>query len=155
MASKIQPVSQGCYPEPCYAFEEGSENYFILSTSKSSFLLPDGTIDDLILNFKGEPKAYIKTKSLADCEDSCTSDARCRYGHYVPRTTGYGECYLTTREVRVQDGERWRLKDPQPCDGQCIVFMKLPTRLPKNLFAPSVSVSHDAPETVKTPLVTY
>ncbi len=143
MASQIKTSTQACFPEPCYAFEEGSENYFIMSTSKSAFLLPDGTVNAALLNIAGEPGTYIKAKSLSECQEACTSDPNCRYGHLVPRTTGFGECYLSAQEVRVNDGQRFRMKDPQNCDGQCIVFMKLPTRLPANMFAPkSALVQH-------------
>jgi hypothetical protein len=146
MASVVSTHAEGCWPEPCYAFEEGSENFFIMSTSKSGFLLPDGSIDKLLLNYQGEPSAYVKAKSLSECEDACGADDQCKYGHYVPRTTGYGECYLTSQEIRVNDGQRFRMKDPQPCEGQCIAFMKLPIRLPKNMFAPTMTANNDAPE---------
>ena len=135
MASQIRPSTQGCFPEPCYAFEEGSENYFIMSTDKSAFIGKDRSLDLSLVSIQGEAGAYVKTKSLADCENACTADATCRYGHYVPRSTGYGECYLTSQEIRYDDGYRFRMKSPVGCDGQCIVFMKLATKLPNASMA--------------------
>jgi hypothetical protein len=133
MASEPQLRTQGCEPEPCYAFEEGSENYYILSMTKSPFLLPDGKVDEDLLEFNGDTRTYVKVKSLAQCEDYCTTDPTCKYGHLAPKSAGYSECYLTAKEVRITDGQNYQLKQPVKCNGTCIVFMKLPTELPRQL----------------------
>ena len=69
MASEVQLRTEGCFPEPCYAFEEGSENFYILSMTKSPFLLPDGSVDGLSLSYKGETGGYVKARTLSECEN--------------------------------------------------------------------------------------
>ena len=134
MASEVQLRTEGCFPEPCYAFEEGSENFYILSMTKSPFLLPDGSVDGLSLSYKGETGGYVKARTLSECENHCGADPSCRYGQYNPRTTGFGECYLTGAEMRVNDGQTHQLKNPKRCVGTCIVFIKLPTKLPASMI---------------------
>ena len=133
-ASAVNLVTEGCNPEPCYAFEEGGENYFILSMSKSPFIKADGSLNDANVLFLGEPKAYKRTQSVVDCENLCTQDPACRYGHFETFTNGYGNCYLTSSEIRVTDGSSYKLNMPNPCTGSCIVFIKLPTALPRNMM---------------------
>lgn len=153
MASEVSVNTEGCFPEPCYAFEEGSENFYMLSTTKSPLIMADGRIDELRVSLKGEPRAYTKTRTIGECEEHCMADADCKYGHFVPRTNGYGECYLTSQELRISDGYTYQLKDPRPCEGTCVVFMKLPTKLPSSLFAPAAKMQ-TVPKT-PAPGVTY
>jgi hypothetical protein len=153
MASEVSVNTEGCFPEPCYAFEEGSENFYMLSTTKSPLIMESGAVDALRISFKGQPQAYTKVLTITECEEYCMADADCKYGHFVPRTNGYGECYLTGQELRVTDGYTYRLKDPRPCEGTCVVFMKLPTKLPAAMLAPVGSKPAAPP--APAPAVTY
>ena len=132
-ASAVNMRTEGCSPEPCYAFEEGGENYFVLSMTKSPFIASDKSLDTSIIAYQGEPGAYTRTQSAGDCENLCSLDADCKYGHFEPFSIGYGNCYLTSAEIRVSDGQTYRLKTPNRCSGTCIVFIKLPTTLPASL----------------------
>ena len=128
LADKVALHSEACSPDPCYAFEAGLDDFYILSMTHSSMLKPDGSVDQTLLNFQGTPGAYFKTISLEECESYCDIDFACKYGHFAPRTVGYGECYLTGQEIRVGSDVK-QLKTPTKCTGTCIVFMKLPSKL--------------------------
>jgi hypothetical protein len=129
LANVVGPSTQGCDPEPCYAFETADENFFIMSLTKSSFLSDSG-IDTTKLNFRGESGAFTKAQTLLECQSHCRSDPTCKYGHFSPKSSGAGECYLTALEVRIHNGDIMQMKEPVKCDGKCVVFYKLPTTYP-------------------------
>jgi len=138
VASGIGKSIEACQPEPCYAFETGSDIFYILSMTKNPF----GTDTSPSYMFNGEVNTYVKASSLEECQQYCTprkaddkSDPRynCKYGMYIPRSNGYGECYLTESEIRENHGSFWQLRQDTtvPCnDGTCITFIKLVNQMP-------------------------
>jgi hypothetical protein len=137
LSQSINNHIEGCQPEPCYSFEAGSDEYYILSMTKNPFSAPGAP--NYMLN--NEVNAYVRTKSLNECQSFCTpavandpNDPRtkCKYGLYIPRANGYGECYLTELEIRENHGNYWRIKQATTvnCEGTCIVFIKLNNQMP-------------------------
>jgi hypothetical protein len=137
LSQTINDHIEGCHPEPCYSFEAGSDQFYILSMTKNPFAAQDAP--SYMLN--NELNAYVKTKTLQECQSFCSpavandpSDPRtkCKYGLYIPHANGYGECYLTEMEIRENHGNYWQLKQATTvnCDGTCIVFIKLNNQLP-------------------------
>jgi len=137
LSQTINDHIEGCQPEPCYSFEAGSDQFYILSMTKNPFTA-EGSPGYMLNN---ELNAYVKTKSLEECQSFCTpaipndpTDPRskCKYGLYIPRANGYGECYLTELEIRENHGSYWQLtqKTTVNCEGTCIVFIKLKNEVP-------------------------
>jgi hypothetical protein len=130
VASGINLHVEACQPEPCYSFETGSDEFYILSMTKNPF----ATDASPHFSFNGEINTYTKAGSLLECQEYCKRSPgdRCRYGMYIPRSNGYGECYLTESEIRENHGSFWRLKQDTtlPCDGTCVTFIKLKNVMP-------------------------
>jgi hypothetical protein len=59
--------------------------------------------------------AYLMARNLKQCQDFCSKDIECEYGHYEPQTVGDSMCFLASAasigRADVPRGELWKIRD--------------------------------------------